>query len=750
MATLLNPFIRGLDANADAVSGALLYIFEAGTTTPVTTYSDSSLTTAQAHPLVANAAGEFEQSFLESGTYKIRVADSGAVVLYENDDVRMADRPEGPIPFDDIEAVLAVSEVYPTGTYLEAVEDNIAYEVAATGATDQDYTSPSGVKLYVHSKQSGANVRAFGAVGDGSTDDTTAFVAAVGSFDGARGKLFIPDGNYSIATSRIDFKRVAFVGNASTPNSGGGGVELLIGSAGGLYTTVEDNAGPRHENIRITSTSEKLENGQVCLDLTGINYPRLNNITTYGGESGIKISGGSTIESHYSTLTNVNVSRAYYGYHIEGGSVSQTHNFFGGRAWDCVHGYRNGGTGASDINFFGTAFESDSAILHDATASAAQTKWFGCRNESTATGTVEVGQFTQFGTYWSGDRRADGAEAVSGEIVEHDAQLRTIGVNNSVEMIGANVLPNPLFDFDPSQAITSSTLIPGWSSFGATNYSGGKAMEGNYWRLERQAASGTVGLFSRKFKLLKGRYAVSLGYIKENYGTSGTVSLNFYQGGASFGAAGTYADVTFPLTYPSSELVTYVEILQDIDDFQFLFQISASTTGRLFHVFNPQMVAGLRSYISAPSRPSAVREMYGTAAPTSGTFVAGDKVTNVNTGLGAPVGWTCVTDGSPGTWVASDIIRSVSATGGNGNYTITAGTSDTTQRVTQALTDDRTITLDTASAWEGAKFRVSRTAASTGAFVMSVGGLVDLATSEWCDVEYDGSAWLMTAKGALT
>ena len=51
MATLLNPFLRALDANADSVSGGLLYVFEAGTTTPVTTYSDSAMATPQDHPL---------------------------------------------------------------------------------------------------------------------------------------------------------------------------------------------------------------------------------------------------------------------------------------------------------------------------------------------------------------------------------------------------------------------------------------------------------------------------------------------------------------------------------------------------------------------------------------------------------------------------------------------------------------------------------------------------------------------------
>jgi hypothetical protein len=150
MATLLNPFLRALDANADSVSGGLLYVFEAGTTTPVTTYSDRAMATAQAQPLVANAAGEFEQVFVASGTYKIRVADSGAVVLYENDYVRMADRPDDPVFFDTDAEIIADTTTYAAGTYLQA---ETRFEVAASGAADHDTTNAGGAKLYIRSKE---------------------------------------------------------------------------------------------------------------------------------------------------------------------------------------------------------------------------------------------------------------------------------------------------------------------------------------------------------------------------------------------------------------------------------------------------------------------------------------------------------------------------------------------------------------------------------------------------------------------
>ena len=45
--------------------------------------------------------------------------------------------------------------------------------------------------------------------------------------------------------------------------------------------------------------------------------------------------------------------------------------------------------------------------------------------------------------------------------------------------------------------------------------------------------------------------------------------------------------------------------------------------------------------------------MYGNAAPTSGSWQQGDKILNVVPTGGTPtIGWVCVADGSPGTWVA--------------------------------------------------------------------------------------------------
>jgi hypothetical protein len=80
-------------------------------------------------------------------------------------------------------------------------------------------------------------------------------------------------------------------------------------------------------------------------------------------------------------------------------------------------------------------------------------------------------------------------------------------------------------------------------------------------------------------------------------------------------------------------------------------------------------------------------------------------------------------------------------------FTLTPFTSGSTIIHTGTLTADRAITLSTTNASNGHRFRVTRTGG--GAFNLSVGGLKNLATNTWCDVQYNGSAWVLTAYGAL-
>lgn len=73
---------RALDANGDPISGAKAYVYESGTSTPLTVYTDDDLTTAHSSPIVADAQGTFAQAFYSGSVdVKVTITDASDVTL---------------------------------------------------------------------------------------------------------------------------------------------------------------------------------------------------------------------------------------------------------------------------------------------------------------------------------------------------------------------------------------------------------------------------------------------------------------------------------------------------------------------------------------------------------------------------------------------------------------------------------------------------------------------------------------------
>lgn len=140
-----------------------------------------------------------------------------------------------------------------------------------------------------------------------------------------------------------------------------------------------------------------------------------------------------------------------------------------------------------------------------------------------------------------------------------------------------------------------------------------------------------------------------------------------------------------------------------------------------------------------------------TSAPTGGTWTTGDYVINTDPAGGDTERWVCSAGGTPGTWIPTGQIPSVYADHGDTAQTLTVFLSSPTNVWATPLTADRAVTLSTTNAFTGAKFRIVRAASATGAFNLNVGTgpLKALAVGTWCEVEYNGAAWVLTAYGAL-
>jgi hypothetical protein len=68
-------------------AGAKLYTYEAGTTTPLATYTDSGLSVANANPQIASAGGLFGPIYLQPQAYKFVLYDANDLLIFEQDDV---------------------------------------------------------------------------------------------------------------------------------------------------------------------------------------------------------------------------------------------------------------------------------------------------------------------------------------------------------------------------------------------------------------------------------------------------------------------------------------------------------------------------------------------------------------------------------------------------------------------------------------------------------------------------------------
>ncbi len=79
------PLSQLIANDGEPVVGAKLYLYEAGTSTPVTPYEDYGLTTGleRPNPMVADAVGRIPSFWLADGSYRVRLTDADGLEIYD-------------------------------------------------------------------------------------------------------------------------------------------------------------------------------------------------------------------------------------------------------------------------------------------------------------------------------------------------------------------------------------------------------------------------------------------------------------------------------------------------------------------------------------------------------------------------------------------------------------------------------------------------------------------------------------------
>lgn len=143
----LTPWPTGqeLDGNGDPLAGGRVDVFEAGTTTRVTTYTDESEDTPNTNPVVLNSEGR-AQIWLADGGHKLRLFDAAGNLIDERDDV-VADSAGESVSIDvttntNVNSTFANSRIYANGSLTLSLlpvgdaGDGFEFIVRNTGAND--------------------------------------------------------------------------------------------------------------------------------------------------------------------------------------------------------------------------------------------------------------------------------------------------------------------------------------------------------------------------------------------------------------------------------------------------------------------------------------------------------------------------------------------------------------------------------------------------------------------------------------
>ena len=262
------------------LSGGLLYTYQAGSTTPATTYTSSSGITALANPIILDAAGRVPtgEIWLTDGiAYKFVLKDSTDVLIATWDGLsginsnfiayssveETATATAGQTVFDlSLTYIVGANSlaVFVNGSnqivnvnYLETDENTVTFITGlnvgdvvkfstatpvATNAMDAANVSytPAGAQAVTTNVQAKlrqiVSVMDFGAVGDGIADDTAAFQAAV---DAAQ-TIYVPAGTFKISTVTISNNTTLIgVDKGSTFITGDGDLFEVTG----LYLSME-------------------------------------------------------------------------------------------------------------------------------------------------------------------------------------------------------------------------------------------------------------------------------------------------------------------------------------------------------------------------------------------------------------------------------------------------------------------------------------------------------------------------------
>lgn len=222
--------------------GATVTVYAAGTTTLSTIYDDDAASpTAKANPFTANATTGRWFFFAAPGVYDIKFSGGGITSPFTIGSVTIGAGGTG-VPSYAF-ASLPTSKTQNAG--------NLARVTNLTRGLWMDTGT-----LWFSTQGRVCDVREFGAVGDGTTDDSTAIQAAIdaAATSTVRGTVWFPPGTYRIVTAlRIGLPGLRMCGSSSYRDATGAGSVLLSGTTGMTMLNLNPTTPTYLEGVEVSS-----------------------------------------------------------------------------------------------------------------------------------------------------------------------------------------------------------------------------------------------------------------------------------------------------------------------------------------------------------------------------------------------------------------------------------------------------------------------------------------------------------------
>lgn len=189
------------DNNGNPLAGGKLWSYQAGTTTPKTTYTTSAGNVAHTNPIILDSAGR-----VATGEIWLTAGENYKFVLMTSANVTIA-------TWDNITGI--------NGTGIATNAENVQYDPPFTG----------GVQTNVEAKLAQTvSVKDFGAVGDGVADDSAAINAALA----ASNSLVFPSGTYYLGEYDSSTDLIFQLHNDRYDLWADGDVEFVIRTVAGI------------------------------------------------------------------------------------------------------------------------------------------------------------------------------------------------------------------------------------------------------------------------------------------------------------------------------------------------------------------------------------------------------------------------------------------------------------------------------------------------------------------------------------